>query len=216
LPGKVLLPMLGRPMLAHLLDRLRTIDALAGIVVATSLLPSDNPVAEFARAERVDVWRGALDDVLGRVAGAAAANRASAVVRISGDSPLLDPRIVRHAIELFGKVPADLVTNVFPRSFPRGQSVEVLSREALDRVAGEAIADEDREHVTRFLYAHPDRFTIVNFRHQPPRPELQLSVDSREDFYRAEELLRATGHVAPFPTVDRLIAEANAMENVKP
>jgi len=211
LPGNVLLPLLGRPMLAHLLDRLQTIQALDAIVIATSLLPADDAVAEFGVAQGVDVWRGALDDVLGRVADAAAAKRASAVVRVSGDSPLLDPRIVQQAIDLFERAAADLVTNVFPRSFPKGQSVEILTAEALERLAREATADEDREHVTRYAYAHREQFTIVNFRHERPRPRLQLSVDSLEDFHRAEKLLAATRDNRPFPSVDTLIAETDTL-----
>ncbi len=211
LPGKVLMPMLGRPMLSHLIERLQSVRSLDGIVIATSTDASDDAVAELAGASRVDVFRGDLDDVLGRISVAAAATNATAVVRVTGDSPLLDPGVVQRAIDVFARSSADLVTNVFPRSFPKGQSVEILSRDALTRLASEATDPQDREHPTRYAYAHPHEFTIVNFRHEPPRPELQLSVDSSEDFARAEMLLKRTGGRTGFPAVATLIQQSDAL-----
>src|SRR6185437_10893230 len=90
-----------RPLLGHVLARLGGIAGLDGIVVTTSTLPEDDAVARFAREAGTECWRGPLDDVLGRMAMAASAHRADAVLRISGDSPLLDPRLVARAIQLF-------------------------------------------------------------------------------------------------------------------
>ncbi len=210
------MPMLGRPMLLHLIDRLRTIQRLNGIIIATSTDEADGRVAEFAVAAGVGIWRGPLDDVLGRMAQAAAASNASTIVRVTGDSPLLDPRIIEQALDLFSGNSADVVTNVYPRSFPKGQSVEILTRATLDRLAGEAVAPEEREHVTRYAYAHPERFRIVNFAHHPPRPELQLSVDTPEDFALAEAILARSESLAGFAPLSALIALADEIAGGNP
>src|SRR6185312_7877584 len=100
-----------------------------------------------------------------------------ALVRVNGDSPLLDPALVAEGVALFRAGGADLVTNVRPRSFPKGQSVEVIAVAALAAAMAETRDPADREHVTPFLYAHPERFRIRNFAAPRPRPDLQLSVD---------------------------------------
>jgi spore coat polysaccharide biosynthesis protein SpsF len=211
LPGKVLRPLQGRPLLVRVLERLQSVEQLDEVVVATSNQASDDPIAALAEAAGVLCWRGALEDVLGRIRDAAAGREADGIVRISGDSPLIDPALIRRAIDLFLERRPDLVTNVFPRSFPKGQSVEVLSRAALDRLHREARHPEDREHVTRYAYAHPDSLAICNFSAPKPRPELQLSVDTLVDFERAAALLDACGHGPGFPSVDRLIDLADEL-----
>jgi spore coat polysaccharide biosynthesis protein SpsF (cytidylyltransferase family) len=204
-PGKVLGDLQGRPMLAHTLDRLRSINRVDHVLVATSTDRSDDAVAAFAHAAGFSCWRGPLEDVLGRILAAALAHQADAVVRISGDSPLLDPGLVSAAIELFLRDQPDLVTNVFPRSFPKGQSVEVISRSALERLACEAQLAEDREHVTRYAYRHSDDFAIRNLVAARPRPEIQLSVDVPADLDRVAALLAASRWTDRFPTVEQLI-----------
>lgn len=181
LPGKVLADVGGKPMLGYLAERLRNCREIDGFAVLTSDQPEDGQVADWCRAEGVQIYRGSLDNVLGRFIAAASELRQEACVRISGDSPLLDPKIVDRAVSLFRQIMPDLVTNVFPRSFPKGQSVEVVSCSALQRAAAEATV-EDCEHVTRFIYRHPDRFRIENFSCPQNLGELQMSVDTREDF----------------------------------
>jgi len=198
-------------MLTHTLARLRSIERIDEVVIATSTDPSDDPVSELTAAWGVVCWRGSLEDVLGRIREAAAGRRADAVIRISGDSPLIDPTIIREAIALFIAGGADLVTNVFPRSYPKGQSVEILSRAVLERLADEATEPADREHITTYAYAHPERFAIRNFAATRPRPEMQLSVDTEADMERAAALIAAWKPRAGFPTVGELIDLVDTM-----
>jgi spore coat polysaccharide biosynthesis protein SpsF len=191
LPGKVLRPLAGRPLLGWLIERLRTLGDEARIIVATSDRPEDAAVAEFARASGVEVFRGALDDVLARLLGAFDAFALDVGVRVSGDSPLLDPRLVSRALGLFRAGDADLVTNVQVRTYPKGQSVEAIGAAALRRAYAEARAPADREHVTPYFYAHPELFRIRNFTFDPPAPGLQLSVDTAHDFATVERMLQA-------------------------
>ena len=205
LPGKVLRPLCGKPLLAHLVDRLRHSTALDVIGVATSTETSDDAIATFCTDAEIACYRGALDDVLGRIQAAARHFELDGIVRVSGDSPLLDPALVRQAVKLFRRGGWDLVTNVQIRSFPKGQSVEILSADALDRAAKNSRAAAEREHVTPYLYAHPDLFRIRNLVARIARPALQLSVDTAEDFARIEAILSAAGTRADRLDLDEAI-----------
>ena len=191
LPGKVLMPLAGKPLLQHLVSRLHGTGL--PIVVATSGERADDGVEALARKLGVRCHRGPLDDVAARLHRAAGEAGFEAFVRANGDSPLLDPALVRQARELHEKGGCDLVGNVFPRSFPKGMSVEIVALAALERVLASTEDAQDREHVTRYIYAHPDDFRIRNFTAARPRAGLQLSIDTREDFERIEAAIQRLG-----------------------
>jgi spore coat polysaccharide biosynthesis protein SpsF (cytidylyltransferase family) len=189
LPGKVLALLAGRPILDWLLERLEHAQTLDAIVVATSDEDEDDSVAVFAAARGVACHRGPLADVAGRVIGAARANGLDAIVRVNGDSPLLDQHLIDRGVELLAESGADLVTNVRPRTFPPGQSVEVVLTDALERAHAQDSSDEDREHVTGPLY--DGRFRVVRFEAEPPRTEPAFTVDTPADLERIEAIMRA-------------------------
>ena len=191
LPGKVLEQVAAKPLLGYLLERLARCSTLRGVVVATSVEESDDAIAHFCVERGIALYRGALADVLGRFVGVAQTLNLDALVRINGDSPLLDPAIVDRAVELFQEGEADLVTNVYPRSFPKGESVEVTSVAALRQAAEQTCDPLDREHVTRFFYQNAARFRIRNFKREPSVADIQLSVDSPEDFQMFAQLVAA-------------------------
>jgi spore coat polysaccharide biosynthesis protein SpsF len=210
LPGKVLRDLCGRPVLGHLLARLEHA-AVDTVVVATSDRAEDDPVAAFAARAGVAVHRGPLDDVLGRFVAAARAHRLQRVVRVCGDSPLLDPALVDRALRLLAEEGTDIASNVAgTRTFPAGQSVEALRRDVLERLDILAAAPADREHVTRFAYGHPDLFSVAAFHRDPPADGHRLVVDTPADLayvvslvqrmtrpawsYGLDELLDVTGH----------------------
>ncbi|MBV9523022.1 MAG: NTP transferase domain-containing protein [Alphaproteobacteria bacterium] len=211
LPGKVLRPLLGTPMIAYLIERLAQADGLDAIILATSTDASDDGLAAFAAGRGIACHRGALADVGGRMLEAARRHRLDALVRVNGDSPLLDPALVAKGIALFRRGGSDLVTNVRPRSYPKGQSVEIVAVEALAR-AMEATQDRaDREHVTPFLYAHPEHFRVTNFAAASPRPELQLSIDTDADAARIEAMMARMTRAHLAYGVEALIALADAV-----
>jgi spore coat polysaccharide biosynthesis protein SpsF len=189
LPGKVLKPLLGQPMLGWLLDRLERCNTLDGICVATSQDASDDPIAAFCASRGASCYRGDLENVAARILRAAEAVKADAVVRISGDSPFMDQSVVADVIALYRRERPDLASNVVVRSFPKGQSVEVLNvanlRAALPRFDGLG----DNEHVTTYFYRNPEQFKIVSLQHGTNHAAVQLSVDSEEDFDRAVRLI---------------------------
>jgi spore coat polysaccharide biosynthesis protein SpsF len=188
-PGKVLHPLAGRPALEYLVERLARAERADTVVVATSTEPSDDPVEALCRRLPVHCHRGPLENVALRLLEAMDGLGLRAGVRVSGDSPLLDQGLVDQAVELFGEGDADLVTNVFPRSFPRGQSVEVINREALQRALASMGTGDDTEHVTPYLYRHPELFRIRNFEAGADHSDTALTIDEPEDAARIEAIL---------------------------
>jgi spore coat polysaccharide biosynthesis protein SpsF len=181
LPGKVLRPIAGRPALQYTLERLERSTRPDLVIVATSADHSDDPVADLCARLNVPCHRGPLSDVAGRFVEVLDRWSLSAFVRVTGDSPLIDPRLVDHALDLYAEGGADVVTNVFPSTFPSGQSLEVVTA-GVYRRARELMEDAyDLEHVTPFLYRHPDRFRIRNFRADEDLSRLDVSIDTAED-----------------------------------
>lgn len=204
LPGKVLLEIGEDVALAMVLDRLARCDQLDGIVLATSVEASDDPVAELARSRGQDVHRGPLDDVLGRYAGAIEGNEAAAAVRITGDCPFVDPGIVDRLVGLWRAGEADYVSNVIePRSFPKGLDAEVVSRGALLDAAAEASEPAEREHVTTWIRERPDRFPAQGLWMAPSMAEVRVTLDTPEDL---TELRRLVVEVGANPSLSELIA----------
>ena len=159
LPGKVLADLGGQPLLALLLTRLRC-GAIEDVVVATSELPGDDPVADLAGALDVPVIRGSEADVLSRYALAIGTFAPDHVVRITADCPLIDPAVIVDAVDHHVAVDADYTSNTLARTFPDGLDVEVLRASALQIAADEAEELDEREHVTPFVYRRPSRFRL--------------------------------------------------------
>ncbi len=157
-PGKMLAPLHGTPLVLHVCRRVARATRVDRVVLATSDGPEDDPLAAAATAAGFAVHRGPRDDVLGRVAAAARAARATIVVRLTGDCPLADPQVIDAVVERFAAGGCGYASNVAPPSFPDGLDVEVTSFAALDAADREAAPGHDREHVTPFIRARPDRW----------------------------------------------------------
>jgi spore coat polysaccharide biosynthesis protein SpsF (cytidylyltransferase family) len=190
LPGKTLMSIAGRALLGRVIDRLEQALALTKIVVATSTDRSDEPIVDFCAKESIACYRGPLADVAERFRGAAEQEAADSFVRISGDSPLIDPSLVDTAVAHYEAGRCDLVTNVFVRTFPRGQSVEVVRTEALE-VLRAHMRDDDREHVTRAFYRNAHAFRIVSFTSGVNAGAVNLCIDTADDVSRVERLVGA-------------------------
>jgi len=192
LPGKVLMDLGGRPMLAFMLDRLTTLD-VDDVVVATSALDRDDPVADLAHAAGRPVVRASESDVLDRFAVALAAYPAEHVVRLTADCPLTDPEIVATVVAHHLERDADYTSNVLPRSFPKGLDVEVARASALLAAADEARAPAEREHVMPFLYRRPERFRLSNVATPEALGHERWTVDTPDDIAFVREALTAVG-----------------------
>ncbi|HEY0650825.1 glycosyltransferase family protein [Phenylobacterium sp.] len=183
LPGKVLAPVLGEPMIARHVERLRRSQRIDRLVVATSTDPSDTPLAEACERLALPVHRGDLNDVLGRFVGAMADHPgATAVVRLTADCPLADWTVIDALIDRFVAEDADYAsTNLPERTWPHGLDAEVIRPEVLQRAHREAADAYEREHVTAFVYRRPDEHRMVGLSRSPPLDHLRWTVDYPED-----------------------------------
>ena len=201
LPGKVLADLAGRPALALELERLGCARELDEIAIATSDEPSDDPVVALAAAAGVRTVRGPLADVLERYRLAGEALGADAIVRVTGDCPLIDPAVVDTVVARWRGGVADYVANVIaPRTYPVGMDTEVVSWPALRAAAEEASEAYDREHVTPFVRDRPDRFPAERIDLEPAAGDLRLTLDTGEDL----ALLRAVAGRVEDPRAARL------------
>jgi spore coat polysaccharide biosynthesis protein SpsF len=185
LPGKNLLPILGKPMLARLLERLKRCRMVDELCVATTRDAADDALEALARVEGVACHRGSVDDVLERTLHAATALKADVIVEITGDCPLVDPAIADAAVRRYLKGGVDYVANVLDRlSFPVGFDVQVYSRAALAEVSGLTDDPFDRGNVTPFFYRNPQRYRLLNLFAPPEldRSKYLLCVDYPADF----------------------------------
>ena len=191
LPGKVLLPIGGRPMLSYQLERLRRVRAQDLIVIATTVNAADDPIVEFCAAEGVRCTRGPELDVLRRYHEAATAVGASVVVRVTSDCPLIDPDVVDDVMRIFNasRGTLDYVSNMLEPSYPCGMAAEVMSTLALSRADVEATSPVDREHVTPFLYRNPQRFRLRSVRLGMDLSANRWTVDTPEDFELVRRIL---------------------------
>ena len=195
LPGKVLLPALGAPMLLHLVSRLKAAPSIDAIVIATTVNESDQPIIDFAFANGIIVYRGSEENVLERVLGAAEMLDAQVIVEITGDCPIIDPALVEKTIQLFLNSQVDYVSNSLIRSYPDGMDTQVFSLENLKKSATLTSDPLDLEHVSRFMWQHPDIFTQLNLLAPPELiwPELGLTLDEADDYLLLKKIIEVLG-----------------------
>jgi spore coat polysaccharide biosynthesis protein SpsF len=189
LPGKVLANLAGAPMILRQIERLKRSVRLNRIVVATSDHASDDPLAVCLITAGIPVHRGPLDDVLARYIGAIEAfGPVRTVVRLTADCPLTDPALIDQALALHERSGADYTSNTpLRRSFAKGLDVEVFESVALKIAADETVDPYDHEHVTPFLYRHPNRFKIEGLEQAADEGDVRWTVDRPDDldFVRA-------------------------------
>lgn len=181
LPGKVLKPILGRPMIAHQIERIRRARHIDHLIVATSLDDTDQPIADMCDALGVACRRGSLVDVLDRYYQAARPDEPDHVVRVTGDCPLTDPHILDRLVELHLAEGSDYSSNVHERTFPDGLDAEIFTYELLERSWRETRTPFEREHVTPYMYRTGPRFRRSALRNQVDRSAMRWTVDYPED-----------------------------------
>jgi spore coat polysaccharide biosynthesis protein SpsF len=184
LPGKVMLPLAGAPMIVRQMERITRARRIDRLVVATSLNPGDDVIEKTCRKEGIGVHRGPLDDVLARFIGALEAfGPAVHVVRLTADCPLTDPAVIDETIETHLETGADYTSNSPERgAFPKGLDVEVITAAALRRAAAEASTPEEHEHVTWGVWNHPERYRLAWVHDPRDEGEVRWTVDRPDDY----------------------------------
>lgn len=194
LPGKVLAPVAGLEILGHVLERLAVCQNIDETVVATTVNPADDRLVDYLETHfpRVGRFRGDEDDVLDRYRSAARAFGAHAVVRVTSDSPLIDPAVVDAVAGVRAAGHYDYASNSLAPTLPDGLDAECLSMAALTRAWAEATLVGEREHVTPYLRMHPHRFTLANLAWHRNLSGLCWAVDTPADL---EFVRQVAGHL---------------------
>ena len=191
--GKMLTPLAGRPLVDHVVERCAKAFGQDAVVLATSVDASDDPLAAHAARKGWHHFRGDLDNVLRRLQQCLAGHPCDWFVRISGDSPLIDPELIARIAEKRAE-PYDLVTNVQTRTFPPGQSVEVIRARCFEQLDSESLSADEREHVTPVFYRSPGKYRICNVvSRDPGLAKRAMTVDTPQDLAAVEALLRSGG-----------------------
>ena len=188
-PGKVLAPFRGRPMIDHVVSRVSEAVPLDRITVATSTQSSDDPIEAYVEEMGVAVFRGALENVLGRFQACLEEYPCRWLFRVSADSPLFDQAVFSLMLPHLNRTDLDIVTNVYPRTFPRGNSLEMLETSTFARLDSDSLRAELNEHVTKTYYENPSMYRILNVESSgEDRSQIDLCVDTVDDLRRLEAL----------------------------
>jgi spore coat polysaccharide biosynthesis protein SpsF (cytidylyltransferase family) len=189
-PKKVLHLIKGRPLIQHVIERVKKSKSVKDIIVATSKNKSDDSLISFLKKNKTNYFRGSLHNVASRFLQIAKIKNKKYFIRISGDSPLISPKIINQIIKLHKKNPKyDLITNIFPRSFPHGQSVEIIKTSILKNNI-KKMNKSELEHVTQFFYINYPKFLIKNFMSTRKNEAIKLAVDTRADLKNIIKLIK--------------------------
>lgn len=190
LPGKALIDISGRSLLGRVIDRAKKVQGISHIIVATSSRSIDDPIASLAKSEGINYYRGSLEDVAGRALDACKAFGLNKFARICGDRPFFDPELVSNLLKIHNELNIDIVTTMFPRTYPPGLTTEIISAESLEFALSQTTDPDDREHVTNFFYRESKIFSIhnVNAPHNMNFDNVHLVVDNDKDLSRARSI----------------------------
>ena len=193
LPGKVLRPIMGRPLLELLVERLQQAATLDGICIATTDRSTDDPLEELAARMGVLCFRGSEHDVLIRVLGAADFAAADTLVEITADCPLIDPALIDQLVNSYQTGGCDYVSNILKRTYPDGYDAQVFATETLRRVSQLTNDPRDHEPVSCYIYEHPELFSLKNVERGIPERvwNIRLTVDEVSDFERISTIFEA-------------------------
>ena len=201
LPGKMMMDLAGEPLLNWVLSRVKKAKLTDSTILATSDRATDDPLVELAQQLNVPAFRGSETDVLGRFLEAASLSRADHVIRVCGDNPLIAPEEIDRLVEFFEKVlqaGKNIIDRLYAFNFaskmgngyPDGFGAEILSRILLEKLANLDHELASREHVTKYIWDHPEQFMIRTF--SAPKeiayPSVKLDVDSQEDLNKMRSL----------------------------
>lgn len=212
LPGKVLKSACGKPMLELMVERLRRVPSLDGIVIATTVNATDDPVEALAHRLGVGIHRGSEEDVLRRVLDAALTHKIDVIVETTGDCPLIDPGIVEACIAEYKRAGVDYVANVLERTYPVGMDTQVFATDILADVARRTDDVADHEHVSLYIYRHPEIYSLKNVEAPAAltRPDLALTLDTPEDYALITAVFEALYPADPTFTLADILALLDA------
>ena len=190
LPGKVCLKILDKELLLHVYNNCKK-SSLKNIYIITSKNKTDKPIVDLCIKNKIKYFRGNLNNVYLRYLQAIKKFHLGGFVRITADSPLIDYKIINKAIKKFLKEKPDLITNVFPRTFPIGQSVEIINSEVFKKNYRNIFKQNEKEHITKYFYKNFKNFNIINFQNYKNESKINLSINTKKDFFKISKIIKS-------------------------
>ena len=187
LPGKILLPLSGAPLLQRMLERVARINNLDAVWLAIPEGEDHDTIVDLVPTG-VKLFRGSETDVLDRTFKAAKRANASVVMRMTSDCPMIDPTVSGEILTAFRNSPVVYARTAFTSGYPHGFDTEVFTMDALAAAYEEATSDDEREHVTPFIWRQPERFAALEVDHYPNFRHWRLTVDTPEDYQLAKQV----------------------------
>lgn len=187
LPGKVMMEINGLPMIHWQIQRILEASSVDKLIVVTSTDPSDDCLAEFLEGHSITVHRGSLDNVFSRFIEVATQYHHDAIIRLTGDCPLVMQELLDKMVMEFYQSDSDYLSNTLDPTFPDGLDIEIIKHGTLERLAAFALEPKELEHVTYGVYKRPEIFKLTNFLNEIDQSALRWTVDYQEDldFVRA-------------------------------
>ena len=189
LPKKMLKKINGKSILEILVDRLKLSKKISEIIILTSKNNSDNPIIKICKSKKIRFYRGSLNNVARRFYEVIKMKKTESFMRICGDSPLIDHNLIDKAISKFDVKKYDILTNIFPRSYPKGQSIEIINSKIFQKIFLLFKNKNNKEHVTTYFYENFKKFKIYKLKNDINQSNINLSIDTIEDFNRMKKLL---------------------------
>lgn len=189
--NKIVFPVNKLPLIAHVYFRVKKSRYIKKIIIATSKNKTDDKLIKILQKLEIKYFRGNLENVADRLCKVAEISKVKYFLRINGDSPLIDYKIIDRAIRIFKSQNKDydLITNVFPRTFPKGQSVEIIKTSTLKKNLN-YFSRTEKEHVTRYFYQNSKKFKIKNFKFRGKKKEIDQSIDTKKDLENVLKIFR--------------------------
>lgn len=193
LPGKIMKDLSGKPVLWHVVDRLKHSKKIDKVIIATTVLAEDDKVENFCEENNIPFFRGSVEDVLSRYYYTAQKFSCKNIIRITSDCPVIDPEIIDKMIDLFdnensGEVKIDYLSNSLERTFPRGLDAEIFTFDVLEKTFNSATEKYEKEHVTPYIYKHPALFKLKNYSNDKDYSNLRWTLDTPQDLQLIREI----------------------------
>ncbi len=211
LPNKVLLPVLGKPILYWLVKRIKKIRSIDKIILATTLNKSDDILVKFAIKNKIKFFRGSENNVVKRLYDAAKKFNLKNILEITGDCPIIDINIIEQLLDIYEKNSVEYVNNCNYRSYPDGMDVQIFDLNTLKKTIKQTKNKIELEHVGLYQMRNPKKFKIINI--IAPKnlffPLLGLTLDEKKDYILLKKIIEYFGKENPYFTCEEVIQLLN-------
>ena len=186
-PNKALVKIKKKEILKIIYEKIKRDIKKLKIVILTSKDKRDEKIVNFCLKNKYSYFTGSLNNVYERYKSALKKNKIDAFIRITGDSPLINVKLLKKMIQVFKRSNSDIVTNVFPRSFPIGQSIEIINKNVFFKVNSKKLSKFHREHITSYFYKNPLKYNILNIKNKRNLSKINLSINTKKDLKKLKK-----------------------------